>query len=196
MKIFTRDKVYVQKKDLKYLMHRAEGIAIPASIFDKVFGRTFIVTDKNRYEFIEFTSKEEIDFFKKCTFMVDYNELDNMTTEEIIDFGQSIAKEKNKKAEEFNELPENEREKKYNQIMSEIELLEFKIHSTRDVLWHKQGLLDFALPEDVEPNYLKTQEEKEVEVIAPQPVERQTMKEEKKHSKLFQKLIDRLKKEQ
>lgn len=38
MKIFARDKVYVQKNDL---MYGTAGIATLAIIFDKVFGRIF-----------------------------------------------------------------------------------------------------------------------------------------------------------
>ena len=56
MKIFVNDKVYVQKNDLAYLMRGAGDISIPISIINKVFGDIFIVTDENRYEFIEFSS--------------------------------------------------------------------------------------------------------------------------------------------
>lgn len=77
MKIFANNKVYVQKNDLTYLLHNAKEI--PTSIFEKVFNGIFIVTDDNRYEFIEFSKPEEIEFFKKNEWMVDYNSLDSMT---------------------------------------------------------------------------------------------------------------------
>ena len=80
---YSGDKVYVQKNDLAYFMRGAEGISVPASIIDKVFGQIFIVTDENRYEFVEFSSLEEIEFFKKCDWMVDYNLFDGMTEEEF-----------------------------------------------------------------------------------------------------------------
>lgn len=138
-------------------MRATEGISIPSSIIDKVFGQVFIVTDENRYEFIEFSSPEEIDFFKKCDWMVDYNTFDDMTEEEIVEYACQINEERNKTATSFNELSEEEREKQYIQVSTKIELLEFKMWSVRDILWHKQGHLKFPLP-IVTTNIIKRKE--------------------------------------
>ena len=146
MKIFANNKVYVQKNDLAYFMRGAEGISIPSSIINKVFSKVFIVTNENRYEFIEFSSREEIEFFKNCDWMVDYNLFDGMTEEEIVEYGCQVNEERNKIATSFNELSEEEREKQYIQVSTKIELLEFKMWSVRDILWHKQGHLKFSLP--------------------------------------------------
>lgn len=146
MKIFVNDKVYVQKNDLAYLMRGAEDISIPISIINKVFGDIFIVTDENRYEFIEFSSSEEISFFRKCDWMIDYNFFDSMTEQEIIECYNQINNERNKIANSFNALSEQEREEKYVQVSTKIELLEFKMLSARDILWHRQGKLKFDLP--------------------------------------------------
>ena len=154
MKVFANNKVYIQKNDLAYFMRGAEGVSVPSSIIDKVFGQVFIVTDENRYEFVEFSSPEEIEFFKKCDWMVDYNLFDSMTEEEIIEYGCQINAERNKIATSFNELSEEEREKQYIQESTKIELLEFKMWSVRDVLWHKQGHLKFPLPIGTNIDYL------------------------------------------
>ena len=153
MKIFANNKVYVQNNDLSYLLHNAKEI--PASIFEKVFTGIFIVTDKNRYEFIEFSKPEEIEFFKKSEWIVDYNSLDGMNEEQIIEYGQQINKKRNQIAESFNKLSKNEREKQYDEITSQIDLLEFQMLSVRDILWHKQGNLEFSLPEGTNASYLK-----------------------------------------
>lgn len=154
MKLFVNNKVYVQKNDLAYFMRGTEGISIPSSIIDKVFGQVFIVTDENRYEFVEFSSPEEIDFFKKCDWMVDYNLFDGMTENQIVEYGCQINAEINKIATSFNELPEKERERQYIQASTKIELLEFKMWSVRDILWHKQGHLKFTLPNGTNIDYL------------------------------------------
>ena len=53
MKIITDSAVYVQKNDIAYL--NQTDLAIPASIFMKVFGSGIvIIDDSNRYEFVEF----------------------------------------------------------------------------------------------------------------------------------------------
>ena len=154
MKLFVNNKVYVQKNDLAYFMRGTEGISIPSSIIDKVFGQVFIVTDENRYEFVEFSSPEEIDFFKKCDWMVDYNLFDGMTENQIVEYGCQINAEINKIATSFNELPEKERERQYIQASTKIELLEFKMWSVRDILWHKHGHLKFTLPNGTNIDYL------------------------------------------
>lgn len=154
MKIFANNKAYIQKNDLAYFMKGFEGVTVPSSIIDKIFGNVFIVTDKNRYEFVEFSSLEEINFFKKCDWMIDYNLFDGMTEDEIIDYGCQINTEKNKIIASFNELSEKEKEKQYTQVSTKIELLEFKMWSVRDVLWHKQGHLKFPLPNGTNIDYL------------------------------------------
>lgn len=154
MKIFANNKAYIQKNDLAYFMRCAEGVSIPSSIIDKVFGQVFIVTDENRYEFVEFSSPEEIEFFKKCDWMVDYNLFDGMTEEQIIEYGCQINAERNKIATSFNKLSEEKKEKQYIQVSAKIELLEFKMLSIRDILWHKQGHLKFSLPHGTNIDYL------------------------------------------
>ena len=154
MKVFANNKVYVQKNDLAYFMRGAEGVSIPSSIVEKVFGQIFIVTDENRYEFIEFSSPKEIEFFRNCDWMIDYNMFDEMTEEEIVNYGCQINTERNNVAAAFNALDDKEKAKQYTQTLTKIQLLEFKMASVRDVLWHKQGHLKFDLPKGID---LKTQ---------------------------------------
>ena len=144
MKIITEDKAYVQLNDLQYLMRSNK--AIPSSIIESVFGEVFIVTDNNRYEFKEFTKKEEIEFFANLDYSVDYAKLASMSEEEIMAYGMSIAEEKNKFAEKFNAMSEEERKEKYEEAADYAELLDFKMLSVRDILWFKQGHLKMKLP--------------------------------------------------
>ena len=86
--------------------------------------------------------------------MVDYNLFDGMTEEQIVEYGCQINAERNKIATSFNELSEVEKEKQYIQVSTKIELLEFKMWSVRDILWHKQGHLKFPLPNGTNIDYL------------------------------------------
>ena len=62
MKIITNDAVYVQKNDMGFL--NQTDLLIPVSVFLKVFGNGItIIDDSNRFEFIKFEDKEEIEFF-------------------------------------------------------------------------------------------------------------------------------------
>lgn len=149
MKVFANNKVYVQNNDLAYFIRGtiSDGVEVPSSILDKVFGKIFIVTDKNRYDFVEFSKPDEIEFFRDCGWMVDYNSFDGMSEEEIIRIFYQTNEERNNLAQSFNELPKEEFDKQYTNNSIQIELLEFKMLSVRDVLLHKQGKLTFPLPE-------------------------------------------------
>lgn len=149
MKIFVNDKVYVQNNDLAYFMRGVNGMKVPSSIFNKVFGDIFIVNNENRYDFVEFTSPQEVEFFKNCDWIVDYDTLNQMNDDEIIKYGTQINEERNKTAKRFNALSEEQRKDLYMQASIKMDLLEYKLYSVRDFLLHRQGHLDFPLPEDV-----------------------------------------------
>ncbi len=148
MKIITDNAVYVQKNDIAYL--NQTDLAIPASIFMKVFGNGIvIIDDSNRYEFVKFEVPEEIEFFKGINWMIDYNEVKDLSEEETIALGQSIAEEKNNIAQRFNSMTPEERKENMNMV-SQCELLDFKMYSLRNVLWFKQGHIKMELPEGVD----------------------------------------------
>ncbi len=147
MKIITDNVAYVQKNDIAYL--NQTDLAIPASIFMKVFGNGIvIIDDSNRYEFVEFEAPEEIEFFKSIDWMIDYNEVKDLSEDETIALGQSIAEEKNSIAQRFNSMTPEERKNNMSMV-SQCELLDFKMHSLGDVLWFKQGHIKMELPEGV-----------------------------------------------
>lgn len=148
MKIITDNAVYVQKNDIAFL--NQTDLAIPASIFMKVFGNGIvIIDDSNRYEFVKFEAPEEIELFKGIDWMIDYNEVKDLSEEETIALGQSIAEEKNNIAQRFNSMTPEERKKNMTMV-SQCELLDFKMYSLRDVLWFKQGHIKMELPEGVD----------------------------------------------
>ena len=148
MKIITNNVAYVQKNDIVCL--NQTDLAIPASIFMKVFGNGIvIIDDSNRYEFVEFDAPEEIEFFKGIDWMIDYNEVKDLSEEETTALGQSIAEEKNNIAQRFNSMTPEERKENMNMV-SQCELLDFKMYSLRDVLWFKQGHIKMELPEGVD----------------------------------------------
>lgn len=119
----------------------------------KVFGSGIvIIDDSNRYEFVEFNTPKEIEFFKGIDWMIDYNEVKDLSEEETFELGQSILEEKNAIAKKFNSMSKEEKEKNRNMI-SQCKLLDFKIYSLRDFLWFKQGQIKMKLPNGVDsPN--------------------------------------------
>ena len=145
MKIITENAVYVQKNDIAYLHHT--DLPIPASIFMKVFGNGIvIINDDNRYEFEKFEDPSEIEFFNGLDWIIDYNSVKDLSDDEIIEMGQRIAQAKNQIAEQFNSMSKDERKKNL-EMVTQCELLDFKMYSLRDILWFKQGHLKMTLPD-------------------------------------------------
>lgn len=121
MKIITDNAAYVQMNDITFLNHC--DLPIPASVFMKSFGfGIFVVDDSNRYDFKEFNKPEDIEFFKNIDWMIDYNEVKDLSDEEHIALAQSIADEMNAIAEKFNSMSPKQKKKNINMI-SQLELL-------------------------------------------------------------------------
>ena len=144
MKVIYDNCVYVQKNDMAYL--EASDLPIPASVFTRVFGNGItIIDDRNRYDFVLFKEKTEIDFFKGLDWMVDYNELKNLSEEEIIKLAENTNEERNEIAATYNSMPVEERQK-HSDMVTKCDLLEFKFYSLRDILWMKQGHISINIP--------------------------------------------------
>lgn len=148
MKIITDSAVYVQKNDIAYLS--SSDLAIPASIFMKILDNgKFIVNDSNRYDFIKFEEESEIEYFKGLDWIIDYNEVKDLSDEEIIELGQGIGKEREEIANTFNSMSKEEKRKSADMI-TKCYLLDFKFYSLRDILWFKQGHIKMKLPNELD----------------------------------------------
>ena len=152
MKVFVNNKVYVQNNDLAYFLKGVEGKSVPSSIFNKIFGDVFIVDGSNRNDFVEFTSPEEVEFFRNCDWIIDYDSFNAMSEEEIIEYATHINDERNRIAEEFNSLSVEERKDKYISTAIKLEVLDFQFESVRDFLWYKQGHIKIKLPIEIKTN--------------------------------------------
>ena len=148
MKIITNDAAYVQKNDLNFL--HLSDVPKTSSIYLSVFdwGKTRI-TDKNKNEFYRFENEEDIEYFKKLDWMVDYDEIKNLSDAELVKMGQSISIEKNRIGEVFNDMSIKERMNNTDMVLRH-KVLEFKMKSLIDVILYKRGELSFELPEGFE----------------------------------------------
>ena len=143
MKIFNIEndikKVYVQKKDLIMLIFCTD-LPIPISI-----SIDFLKEDINPMDFVEFTQPDEIDFFKKLDWIIDYKQIRNLSEEEIKEKKQEIIHEMIENATKFNSIPAN---KSYNQsIIQKQELLDYKIKHLSNVLSDIQNNKQLPIPD-------------------------------------------------
>lgn len=148
MKIITNDAVYVQKDDIIHLYQ--SDLFIPESVFMKFFdGESVVINDSNRYDFVKFEEKPEMEFFQNIDWMIDYNEVKDLNEDEFISVGQKIARDKNELAQIINSMPKSEKQR-YMATVNKYELLEHKLYSLRNVLWFKQGHIFIRLPEGID----------------------------------------------
>lgn len=148
MKIITNNAIFIQKNDIMMYLHKRD-MSGPSSILMKVFEEgVVIIDDTNKYDFVRFDTHEEIEFFKSLDWIIDYNQVKDLTEEEIYALGRRIIETKNALAIKFNEMSKEQKEENQG-IVAQCELLDFKLYSLRDILWLKQGHLKMNLPEGV-----------------------------------------------
>lgn len=153
MKIVRRNVGYIQLDDivtlLEFQMH------IPISIIEKIADRRLItVTDANRFTFIKLSTREELDFLKSVEGLIDYDEVRDLSREEIIALAESYEEERNRIANDFNAMSLEDR-KKNRHMMTYFALLERKQYALRNFQWYIEGVfkredIEFSLPKGVE----------------------------------------------
>lgn len=151
MKIFHKENnrtvVYVQMQDLMFIVHDLDDIAIPASIMNYFFSKGFvIVNDSNRFDFVKFDKEPEVAFFKTLNFIIDYNDYKDLTDEQFQERFKSVVGEYNSLAKKWNKMPETEREKNINLLVS-IQKLEHTIKFIHELYDLKHGNSSMTLPD-------------------------------------------------
>lgn len=148
MKIFRNNKVYIQKNDIAYLTESDESI--PNIIYNKLYrGQGIVIIDaSNRYEFMEFTEPEAIDFFGKQDWIIDYDEVKDLTQSEIDELSNDIAAERDAIAIVYNGMSSEEK-KKNHFLLKRREELKYKMMALRDFQLFKLGYLKMKLPENI-----------------------------------------------
>ena len=144
MKLIFKDKAYVQLNDLMRLCD--SDIPVPLSIMRKITGTNGRVVNKdNRYNYLKFTSEDDIEYIKKQTWMIDYNEVKRKSEDELLNDLGEVAKEWEQAIIEYNKLTNEEQETRQD-LIDKKELLSFKYYSLRDVLMYKRGDTELSFP--------------------------------------------------
>lgn len=139
MKIITDSCAYVQRVDIDNLIR--EDIVISESVFLK-----FIENDNgDMYGFIKFNDLESIEYLKKMDCIVDYKDIKDLSSEQIIELGKSLAEKSNDIRNKINSMPQSQTE---NMIMH-CKLLNFKVRSLCNVYQLKNNSIKIKLPKEI-----------------------------------------------
>lgn len=144
MKIITNEKVYVQRNDISTLLHFSN--TLPNEVVNEVFSDVFICTLNNRHEFMEFSNPNTIEYFKKLDYILDYDEVKDLSVEDLNKLYLSVDKEISNLLIEFENLSTEEQEKKYAYYVNIINLKNYKLSSINDYTLYKKGKLKIKMP--------------------------------------------------
>lgn len=147
-----KEVVYVQVQDLMYIDSTVP--VIPATIWESICqkllgdeGKVF-VTDANRFDFVRFECEEEVDYFKKMDFIVDFNEYKNYTDKQMFEACNKFIKKANDLEKTWSNMSEAEK-KQNKQMLQEYDHLEYILSWLFEICAIKldkgrTNLLDFA----------------------------------------------------
>ncbi|MBR1377279.1 MAG: hypothetical protein IJ565_05690 [Bacilli bacterium] len=151
MKIFMNKKVYVSKKDVRFLVDL--GARIPIELNDILLAKDdeYLYDEKSDDEFIELCDEMSVEYFKDIPFIVNYGEYKNLDVEEIRNIACETTVQKNLLEKYYNNLTDEEKEKNY--FMSfRIKYLINILIGLIDIIQYKDGSLMLDLPKRQKPS--------------------------------------------
>ncbi len=136
MKTIKEDKVKVQKRDLKYLLNYCEINEIPVDVIEKI---TLIASEKNDNkpkDYVEFTGEEATNFFKSLDYIIDNDEIKNMSWTDSVNFCSKIIYELNNYSNTHDLSIEKNKEK--------YEVLKYKLRCAKEIVDSKKGIFKIS----------------------------------------------------
>ena len=145
MKVFKNGKVYVQNEDLILILRSGE--LMPTSVLEKIYGNgPVIIVQDNMEDYVEFEETDQVEFFKRLDWIVDYDEVKNLSTEELEKLYDDTKDEMVKIRNKYSDLSQND--DCYEKDSIRYELLGNKLYSLSKIQYFKARKLELALPNE------------------------------------------------
>ena len=145
MKVFKNGKVYVQNEDLILILRSGE--LMPTSVLEKFYGNgPVIIVQDNMEDYVEFEEADQVEFFKRLDWIVDYDEVKNLSTEELEKLYDDTKDEMVKIRNKYSDLSQND--DCYEKDSIRYELLGNKLYSLSKIQYFKARKLELALPNE------------------------------------------------
>lgn len=137
MRILRNNTIYVQKIDIEFLKYTLH--ILPENVLNGID-----LDDYNKYDFIPFSNENDIEFFMKIDFIIDYSDYENMQMEKIKLKGESLVSElESITAKMYQEKLSDEEYEKTSRKYKELNHL---ITSLGDLCDFKDGMLKLNIP--------------------------------------------------
>ena len=145
MKVFKNGKVYVQNEDLILILRSGE--LMPTSVLEKFYGNgPVIIVQDNMEDYVEFEETDQVEFFKRLDWIVDYDEVKNLSTEELEKLYDDTKDEMVKIRNKYSDFCQND--DCYEKDSIRFELLGNKLYSLSKIQYFKARKLELALPNE------------------------------------------------
>ena len=145
MKVFKNGKVYVQNEDLILILRSGE--LMPTSVLEKFYGNgPVIIVQDNMEDYVEFEETDQVEFFKRLDWIVDYDEMKNLSLEELEKLYDDTKDEMVKIRNKYSDLSQND--DCYEKDSIRYELLGNKLYSLSKIQYFKARKLELALPNE------------------------------------------------
>ena len=145
MKVFKNGKVYVQNEDLILILRSGE--LMPTSVLEKFYGNgPVIIVQDNMEDYVEFEETDQVQKFKRLDWIVDYDEVKNLSTEELEKIINDVRDEMVKIKNKYSDLSQND--DCYEKDSIRYELLGNKLYSLSKIQYFKARKLELALPNE------------------------------------------------
>jgi len=142
MKIIVNKSVYVQKQDIRYLKSLNNLTSLTIYLKYK-----YLLTEKlDEYEFVKVKNIEDKKYIKNLNSILDFNELNKLSINELIDVAQDLLSKKYELSKKYNCLPTSEKEKNIDLVYYCTELTHM-FYSIKDMVLYKRGDILFDIPQ-------------------------------------------------
>lgn len=150
MKIFHTkegiERVYVQKNDLMHLNRLNQET--PAFMIQRYFNIIMSRNNEEKMEFVEFKEPEEVEFFRKADWIIDYNEYMALSNEVLTQKIRSLTEHMRIIADKFNRMSLDD--KKENMYFREVYRVKEYIRNSCILIEQlKSGKITMPLPNSV-----------------------------------------------
>ncbi len=155
MKIVRNGTVYMQVRDFKKLLEVKVDEALTNEIFAILLKEAskgtgfFVMSSSNANDFLEFRNQKSVEYLTKLDDIADYDEIKDLSCEEMDALRVCIINEKNEIASKIN-LMSAEEQNEHPELFKRYNALSLKFLSLNDVYWFKRGKSKLVLPDGVE----------------------------------------------
>ena len=147
MKVFVRNKVYLQAYEVSYIMRR--NISFPSVMYDELADKYSDESDdlaeSLSFAYV-FREPYSIEWIMAKDWIVDFDEFAFMPADDVKIIHDQLVDERRKKINEFNERSDFYRLKHVGKARMQFDLLSHKIRSLEDMYKFRKSELAFDLP--------------------------------------------------